>query len=80
MKLKVFSATWCQPCQQLKQVLKNNDIGIPVLTIDVDSYKELCIESQVRSVPTIILEKDGVEIKRTTGNKTLAQLQEFVSV
>jgi thioredoxin 1 len=79
MKLKIFSAAWCQPCQQLKKVLKENDIGIPVLTIDVDSYKELCIESNVRSVPTLILEKDGVEIKRTTGAKTLEQLTEFIT-
>lgn len=80
MKIKLFSAKWCTKCQPLKQLLTESDFGLDVEHFDVDSYPELCIESQVRSVPTIILEKDGVEIKRTTGNKTLAQLQEFVSV
>lgn len=77
-QLKIYSASWCQPCQQLKKTISANDLGIPVTTVDVDAWKEEAKVDQVRSVPTLILLENGVEVKRATGAKTLDQLKEFI--
>lgn len=77
-QLKIYSANWCQPCQQLKKTLSANDLNIPVTTIDVDAWKDEAKADQVRAVPTLILLENGVEVKRTSGAKTLDQLKEFI--
>ena len=77
-QLKIYSATWCGPCQMLKKTISANDLGISVTTVDVDAWKEEAKADQVRSVPTLILLENGVEVKRATGAKTLDQLKEFI--
>lgn len=62
----------------LKKTISANDLGIPVTTVDVDAWKEEAKVDQVRSVPTLILLENGVEVKRATGAKTLDQLKEFI--
>ena len=79
-QLLIFSATWCGPCKQLKKTLADSPPDVSTVQIDIDEQRELSVEKKIRSVPTLILEKDGIEIKRTTGNKTLAQLQEFIVI
>ena len=76
--LKVYSLKTCQPCQQLKKILSANDLNIPVTTIDVDAWKEEAKADQIRAVPTLILLENGVEVRRTSGAKTLDQLKEFI--
>ena len=78
--LKVYSLKTCQPCQQLKRTLATNDLGVPVTTVDVDAWKEEAQADQVRAVPTLILLENGVEVKRTTGAKTLDQLKDFIKI
>lgn len=80
LTLKIYSASWCSPCQQLKKTLSANDLNIPVTTIDVDAWKEEAKADQVRSVPTLILLENGVEVRRTSGAKTLDQLKEFIKI
>lgn len=77
-QLKIYSAAWCVPCQMLKKTLSDNDLGIPTTTIDVDAWKDEVKEAGVRAVPTLILLENGVELKRTSGAKTLDQLKEFI--
>ena len=66
--LKVFTATWCQPCQQLKTVLSKTDLaGVSLVTVDVDAWKEEAIANNIRSVPTMVLYENNVELARKTG-------------
>lgn len=78
-----FFATWCGPCKMLMPVLENvsaekNDTLF--VKVDIDNYRDLAIESEVRAVPTLVLFKDGKEVDRTTGyqpkEKLLAWLKE----
>jgi thioredoxin-like negative regulator of GroEL len=46
---------------------------IPVKKIDVDSESELAVSYGIRSVPTVILMKDGSEFKRIIGVKSLGE-------
>jgi thioredoxin 1 len=46
---------------------------IPVKKIDVDSESGLAGSYGIRSVPTVILMKDGSEFKRIIGVKSLGE-------
>lgn len=79
IKLEVYSATWCQPCQQLKKVLQDNEIPVDLLRVyDVDASPDLAKDKGVRGVPTLILYEDDEEIKRTTGAVGKKLLMEFI--
>lgn len=83
MKLLKFAATWCGPCQGLKMTMANMGdlINISVEEIDIDNKQELAIQYGVRSVPTlIIVDDEGKEVRRATGNLTQDKLLEFIGV
>ncbi len=73
MDVKIFSAFWCGPCKGLKPImeeLKNEYQNINFQTIDVDDESELAINYGVRSIPTVIFEKGGIEVSRQVGIKS----------
>ena len=66
--IKYFTATWCGPCQKFKPIM--NEIaseGHSVQFIDIDSQGALAQQYNVRSVPTVIIEKNGEEVGRYSG-------------
>jgi thioredoxin 1 len=66
-----FSAEWCGPCKQLKPILEQlkSKVGesAKIIKIDVDKNKALSEQFQIRSVPTLILFKDGKSVWRRSG-------------
>ena len=68
-----FSAKWCAPCKQLAPIMEEVSKTIPVKKIDVDSESGLASSYGIRSVPTVILIKDGSEFKRIIGVKSLGE-------
>jgi thioredoxin 1 len=68
--VKKFSATWCGPCRALAPVMneiKGNYSNVKFEDIDIDEYSEITEKYGVRSVPTVIIEKNGIELNRFTG-------------
>ena len=66
--MKYFSATWCGPCKSFKPVM--NEIageGYSVQFIDIDQSKDLAARYNVRSVPTTVIEDNGMEVDRFVG-------------
>lgn len=57
-----FGATWCAPCRTMGPLLQklSDDKGIPVYEVDIDDYPELANRFSVRSVPHVLVFKDGV--------------------
>ena len=45
--------------------------------IDIDVHPEIAMEFGIRSVPTLIMMEETIEMKRTTGIKTKEQLTEW---
>ena len=72
--VKRYTATWCGPCKQLapvfeelKNEMTNEASPVSFQTIDVDINKGEAIGSGISSVPTVILEKDGIQVYRFSG-------------
>jgi thioredoxin 1 len=68
--VKKFSAVWCGPCRALAPVMnevKSNFSNVKFEDYDVDVAYEEATKYGVRSVPTVIIERDGKEVERFTG-------------
>ena len=65
---KYFTATWCGPCKAFKPIiLELISEGYNITIHDVDQNKELASKYGVRSVPTTVIEENGVEVDRFVG-------------
>jgi thioredoxin 1 len=70
VEVKQFSASWCGPCKMLSPIMKEVKNEIKEATfqyVDVDENGDLASKYGVRGVPTVVIEKDGVEVKRLVG-------------
>ncbi len=69
-----FWAEWCAPCRMMAPVL--NDVAAElsgksyVGKVNIEQYQSLAQQYKVRSIPTLILFKDGKEINRFVGGKS----------
>ena len=66
--MKYFSATWCGPCKAFKPIMQEmaND-GYSIEFIDVDQSQETATKYGIRSVPTTVIEENGIEVNRFVG-------------
>ena len=66
-----FFGEWCGPCQTLMPILKQvkDELGdnIKIVKIDIDKNRPLAEKYQVRSVPTMVLYKNGKPLWRQSG-------------
>lgn len=70
LEVKKFYAEWCGPCKMLTPIMeqvqsKYSDVSFE--SINIDSQFEVAQKYFVRSVPTVIIEKDGQEVQRFAG-------------
>ena len=68
--VKKFSAVLCGPCRALAPVMneiKGQFSNVKFEEYDIDEYSEVTEQYGVRSVPTVIIEKNGVELQRFSG-------------
>lgn len=63
-----FFATWCGPCHIMGQILETieeeTDEKVKIIKVDVDESKNLAQEFNIKSIPTVMVYKDG-ELKES---------------
>lgn len=66
-----FYADWCAPCKMVAPLvdeLAREHVGrVLVAKVDTDRAQQLSLQHQIRSIPTLILFKDGAEVGRSVG-------------
>jgi thioredoxin 1 len=77
-KILRFTASWCQPCKTMTAMLEEIKPNIYFEVVDVDVHPDVAMEFGIRSVPTLIMMDETIEMKRLTGIKTKEQLTEWL--
>jgi len=76
-----FWAAWCGPCRKLSPVLNEmarEHTNIKIGKINVDSYKPFALKMGVRSLPTMILYREGEEVMRFSGYYPKEDLENII--
>lgn len=76
-----FSAPWCAPCRSLERALTELQPklpDLPVLHVDTGAHPELGQRYNVRSVPTLVVFRDGRPVKASVGFAGAAKLETFL--
>jgi thioredoxin 1 len=58
-----FFADWCEPCKQMTPVLKEikSELreNVKIIKVNVDKNPNIATKYQIRSIPTVIVFKNG---------------------
>jgi thioredoxin 1 len=77
-----FWAGWCAPCRLmapvLNQVSSELTNNLHVGKVDIEQYQSLAQKFKIRSIPTMVLLKDGIEINRFVGVKSKSFLLDMI--
>lgn len=74
-----FYADWCGPCKMLSSTLEKVDSDVSIREVDIDTEFDTAAKYNIRSVPTMVMLENGVEIKRVTGSIPLDKVKEFLN-
>ena len=76
-----FFADWCGPCKMLSPIIeqfaKENE-KVKVVKINVDELPDLAVKYGVRSIPTLVVIKNGEEVNRSVGLIDKSEILELV--
>ena len=79
-----FWAPWCAPCKMMNPILNDVaetvDDNVTITKVNVDQNKQIAQKYNIRSIPTMILFKDGKEEKRIMGFKTRKALLKEIGI
>ena len=73
-----FYADWCGPCNMMAPIIEELASDLQgkarVGKINVDENQNLAMEYNVMSIPTLIIFKEGKEVKRMVGVRSKEEL------
>jgi len=78
-----FWAPWCGPCKSMAPVFKKvaSHYPLKVLFVKVNTEEEQYLGGKynIRSIPTLVLYKDGIEVRRVSGALDEYSLTQFIN-
>ena len=77
-----FWAEWCGPCKAIapivKEIADDNGDKLKVVKINIDESPQTPGNYGIRSIPTILMFKDGQVVSQLTGARPKGDFQELV--
>lgn len=75
-----FYAEWCGPCKMLLPVLEelSKIKNIDIYKVNVDKHTNLARQYGVMTIPTIVLYKNGLLIKKNIGYISLDNMLKWI--
>ena len=78
-----FWAEWCGPCRMiapvLEQIAQESEGRVTLMKVNVDDNSGLAARYEIRSIPTILIVKDGTVVDRVVGAVPKTTLQSVLS-
>jgi len=78
-----FWAEWCAPCRALaptlEEIAEEMSSKVKIVKLDVDNNQDAAAKFGIRSIPTMILFKNGQAVDQIMGKVPKATLVEFIS-
>jgi len=75
-----FWAEWCGPCRAIAPTLDliagEQDGKLKIVKVDVDAEADLAAQFEIRSIPSLLIFKDGEVVDRLMGAMSKPQLEE----
>ncbi len=77
-----FWATWCGPCRMIapiiEQLADRYCDKVAVVKVDIDQEQELADRYKIMSIPTLILFKNGEEVTKLIGAKSIDEYIQMI--
>ena len=77
-----FWAAWCGPCRMIAPIIDElhteYEGKVNIGKVDIDNNQEVSMKFGVRSIPTILILKDGEVVDKQVGVTTKAKLAEKI--
>lgn len=76
-----FWASWCGPCKMLAPVIDeiaNEKDDFKFVKINVDEENELATKFDIKSIPTLVIIKNGEEVDRISGFMPKSNILQFL--
>jgi len=78
-----FWAEWCGPCKMIGPILEElaNELNgkVKILKLNVDDNNQTAVKYSIRSIPTLMIIKDGEVQKQHIGAGSKSQIKEFIN-
>ncbi len=77
-----FFATWCGPCKMLAPILDKVASDMPQVKfgkVDVDQSMDLARRFGIRSIPDVLIFKDGAQVDHMLGLRDEDEIVETIS-
>lgn len=76
-----FWAPWCGPCKMLSPIIDEvaeELTDVKVCKVNTDDAEEIAVRYKVMSIPTLILFKDGQQVKTSVGALSKNEVKNFI--